>query len=187
LVKLDCGKIMVALSDGMGQGFSAHEASSDTITLVENFYKAGLKSELILPLVNRLLTLKDADDYSTLDIGVIDLNSGFLDVIKLGSSPTFIMSNGNLVKIDSNALPIGILDRINPTTQTVKLSPYELVVMITDGIADALGEEKLAEILCNEKSFNPQALCDRIMDAAQSQGLNDDATAIAFRIARTAN
>ena len=187
LVKLDCGKIMIALSDGMGQGFSAHTASSDTITLVENFYKAGLKSELILPLVNRLLTLKDADDYSTLDIGVVDLNSGFLDVIKLGSSPTFIMTNGNPVKIDSNALPIGILDRINPTTQTVKLSPYDLVVMMTDGIVDAVGEEKLAEILCNEKSFNPQALCDRIMDAAQSQGLNDDATAIAFRIARTAS
>ncbi|MGN0796206.1 MAG: SpoIIE family protein phosphatase [Christensenellales bacterium] len=186
LVKLECGKIMVALSDGMGQGFSAHTASDDAITLVENFYKAGLKSDLILPLVNKLLTLKEADDYSTLDVGVVDLNSGYLDVIKLGSSPTFILSNGNLVKIDSNALPIGILDRINPTTQTVKLSPYDLVIMVTDGIIDALNEKSLSDILCDEKSFNPQALCDRLIEAAESHGLNDDATAIAFRIAKTA-
>lgn len=185
-IKLSCGKIIVALSDGMGQGFAAHAASDDTITLVENFYKAGLKSDLILPLVNRLLSLKDTDDYSTLDIGVVDLTSGIFDVIKLGSCPTFIVSGDTVSKIDSAALPIGILDKINPTTKTLKLGPSDLVVMVTDGVLDAITEEKLVGALYSEKSFNPQSLCDKLVDWAKSQNANDDLTAIAFRLTKSA-
>ena len=48
MVKINEGKILVALSDGMGSGISAENTSSAAISLIESFYKAGLKSELIL-------------------------------------------------------------------------------------------------------------------------------------------
>ena len=59
LIKIDDGKYMVALCDGMGSGEEAHKVSDLTITLIENFYKAGFENEIILNSVNKLLSLNN--------------------------------------------------------------------------------------------------------------------------------
>ena len=58
--------------------------------------------------------------------------------------------------------------------------------MVTDGVLDAITEEKLVGALYSEKSFNPQSLCDKLVDWAKSQNANDDLTAIAFRLTKSA-
>lgn len=180
VTKLDDGKIIIGLSDGMGTGAAAKEESQSTITLIENLYKAGLKSSLILPLVNKLLCLNNFETYSTLDIGILDRDSGVLDAIKLGAVATYITDGQSVRQINSHALPMGILDTVTPSVESVKLSTSDMVIMLSDGVIDTMGEDAFLNLITYEKSFNPQTVCDRIISKCNPP--KDDCSVVAFRL-----
>ena len=109
LIKIDDGKYMVALCDGMGSGEEAHKVSDLTITLIENFYKAGFENEIILNSVNKLLSLNESESFSALDVCVLDLRKSLMDFIKLGSPCGFIKHKTETEIVESGGLPIGVL------------------------------------------------------------------------------
>ena len=59
---------LFAISDGMGSGDGAAEASAGAISMVENFYRAGFDNAVILSLVNKLLCLTSDDNFTSIDI-----------------------------------------------------------------------------------------------------------------------
>jgi stage II sporulation protein E len=175
-------KKIFAIADGMGSGQRASLASVRSLNMIENFYRAGFEDGLILSMVNQLLCLVSDEDFSALDIAVIDTADGGLDVIKLGASSGFILRKDAVEVLKSNAPPVGIVDKINPTTSRLQLYDGDMVVMASDGVVDALGEKGVVGVVGEVNTQNPQTLADKILLSALGEGASDDCTVMVMRL-----
>ncbi len=186
VIKIDERKFMVALSDGMGSGDYAHKISSSTISLLESFYRAKMPSPLVLSSVNKLMTFNKEESFACVDVAIIDLDDGRADVVKIGSPLGFILS-GNTVKVlEGNSLPMGILDGLKPSSASYTLLENDVLVFLSDGVADAFGSTTdLYDALRSVPMRNPQDLADTLLSRAlKAYGgvAKDDMTAVAVRL-----
>lgn len=186
LTKINEGKFLVAVSDGMGSGERACLTSSSTLSLIESFYAAGLKNDIILKIANSLLSTCFKDGFSTLDSAIIDLYAGKCDIIKVGASFGFLLKKDSVKIIENESLPLGILEYAKPTCSSFKLSDEDVLVIMSDGVTDAFFSSTDAmEYFNEEKSSNPQAFAEKILNHALELGggkANDDMTVLVVKI-----
>ena len=186
IFKINESKFLAVLSDGMGSGEKAEETSSSAISLVETLYRAGLNSNVVLPIVNKLLTVTGDDNFTAMDVCAVNLNDCSVDFIKIGSPYSFILTKDRVKIIEGGSLPLGILDEMNPTVCKATLSHGDVIVLVSDGVSDAFGSSSdLVEFLSLQKALNPQTLADRLVERAimLDEGLpKDDMTAFCIRI-----
>ena len=186
IMRLEDGKILMAICDGMGSGEKAQKTSTTAMSLVENFYKAGFSSEIILSSVNKFLSLGSQDVFSCLDMSIIDLKNGSVDFIKLGATNGFIKHKDTITVIECSALPLGIVSTISPTIKTTMLDGGDMVILCTDGVSDSFGsDEEFTDFVNNISSLNPQEVADAIMDKALANNNNvalDDMTILVAKI-----
>ena len=138
VTKLKHDKVLIALCDGMGTGISAREGSQLALDMVSSYYRAGFDNVNSLMLVNRLLAVVSKDNFSALDMCVVDLELGIVDFIKQGGVQSVIKRLDSIQIIDSNALPLGIVEEATPQVQRQLIAVGEMVVMFSDGIMDTL-------------------------------------------------
>ena len=185
-IKINDEKILIAISDGMGSGEGAQKLSELTLNLIENFYRAGFDNEIILNSVNKLLTINSEDNFSALDICVLDFKQETIDFIKLGAPISFIKTDETTEIIESGSLPIGILEEISPVITKKIISGREIILLVSDGVIEAIGgEDKVANIVNSFSSLNPQEICDNIISLCRKRSQNsedDDCTCVALRI-----
>lgn len=186
LTKIDDGKYMIAVCDGMGSGERAERDSSLAISLIENFYKAGFDNEIILNSVNKLLSLNNEETFSALDVCVLDMRQNTCDFIKLGAPYGFIKHKTGTDVVESYGLPIGVLEEMQPQITKTIIQDFDNIILVSDGITDAFRtKEGLKLFINNIESTNPQTMADEILDAAieKSRGIcKDDMTVIVVRI-----
>ena len=158
-------KTLMALCDGMGAGERAARASTLALSLVENFYKAGFPDEIIMYSVNQLLTFTGQDVFSALDMCVFDLATGDVDFIKVGAADGFIKRAREVEVVEAGSLPLGILDEIEPKITKAVLTAGDMVVLVSDGILDVFGGERiaLAGFINNLDVTSPQQLADQLV------------------------
>ena len=187
-------RILLALSDGMGSGEQAAQESGATLRLIRRFLLAEVEDRLMLDAINQLLLLRSGEEmYATADLCVLDLQAGQAQLTKLGACASFLLRRGQAIRIDGGRLPLGILDAVTPAQHTLALRPGDMLVMITDGIADGASEEQnqwlsgiLEDMLRKNPSLAPGRLCEKVLGAAQAlpAGPKDDMTVLAARIQR---
>ncbi len=130
-------KVGILLSDGMGVGLRAHTESSVAVRLLERMIKAGYDLSMAVSLINRLLLLRNQDEmFVTIDLVVVDLFSGQLEFVKIGSAPSFIKRGREVEIIHNHALPVGVLSQVDVETARKALKEGELLIMATDGVLD---------------------------------------------------
>ena len=188
LLKLDERRILVALSDGMGSGEQALNTSTAAIGLIEGLLKAGLKAETVFPIVNEMISVATEDNFSAVDIGVVDLDAGGCDFIKIGAPYGFILSEEGIRYVEGASLPIGILGELRPTTAHAGVNGGDMLVMLSDGVTDAFGSSSdFIEYLKCAPTRNPQALADDVIGEAlkRTGGVaEDDMTCLCVRLSR---
>lgn len=173
---------LFAICDGMGSGEKASKASRDAVNMIEGFYRAGFDDNIILSLVNKLLKISLDESFTTLDIAVMDTESGGLDVIKLGSASSFIVRKDNIEVLSCSLPPAGILDGVQPLTCKYQLFDGDMLVMMSDGVYDALENRGVTEVIDELGTVNPQILADELLARAKKNGAEDDCTVLAMRI-----
>lgn len=178
-------KFLAALLDGMGAGMRAGESSGAATELISCFYRAGFDSQSVIAGVNRFLKLPATENYSAADVVVCDLDTAAVDIIKIGSPPCFIKTTDTVLKIESNSLPIGVLDEMRPFVTTKRLYPGQMLIMVTDGVSDCFSGDELPEYINGLSVFNPEKAVNAILTRAlalSGGAPRDDMTAIAFRL-----
>lgn len=173
---------LFAICDGMGSGEKASKASRDAVNMIEGFYRSGFDDNIILGLVNKLLKLSLDESFTTLDIAVINTENGGLDVIKLGSASSFIVRKDSVEVLSCTLPPAGILDGVQPLTCKYQLFDGDMLVMMSDGVYDALENRGVSETIDELATSNPQILADELLDRAKKNGAQDDCTVLAMRI-----
>lgn len=179
---LSGGRFIVAICDGMGSGEQAHYNSAATIGMIESFYKAGFDNNAILNMINKLLSTYNNDNFTCLDMGIFDLKCGICDFIKLGAVDGYIRRDNEVIKIESGALPLGIVEEATPRCERKLLLNNDLAIFISDGIMDALGEELLLEMMFDFNGEDVQLLADKILRQATQSGAKDDSTIIVTKL-----
>ena len=184
------GRILLALSDGMGTGEPAHGQSEKTIRLIRQFLLAEIDRDLMLDTINQLLLLRGApESFATADLCVLDLQNGFAEFLKLGACASFILRKGECLRMEGGRLPLGILDQVTPVKGQMPLKLGDVVVLITDGIADTISDEQSAWLttqLLALKNEPPATLCATLLSAAANRSniKKDDMTILAAKITR---
>lgn len=185
---LKSGKFMSILSDGMGTGEDAARESRTATRLVQQIIRAGFNHDLAVRTVNSALLSRSTDEcYATLDLAFVDLFTGELELIKIGAVDSFIKRGSEVNILRGGSLPAGILQTVEPLTIKRRLLPGDFVVMVTDGVMDAISnlnkEEIMTRILrqCNFES--PDDLARYIYDQVKLGGLvEDDMTVVVLKL-----
>lgn len=169
MMELPGGRQGVALSDGMGSGEKACRESTLVIELLEELLEAGFPEKTAIQMINTTLVMgREEIHFSTIDMSVFDLYSGVCELIKAGASSTFIKKGDQVEHLSSTSLPIGVLHTIEIDSVKRKLGDGDFVIMVTDGIMDALpvGEQDilLETIIRGTVMNNPREMAHHILE-----------------------
>lgn len=150
------------ISDGMGTGRQASIESKMVISHFKRLIKAGVEYKLAIKIVNTLMLSKSSDEnFATLDISQINLESGKLKLIKSGASSTLIKRGDTLTMIHSPSLPIGIISDIEPFEKEVNFEEDDILVMLSDGV-DESEYKNIKQLLLSRNKSNLKSIAGEI-------------------------
>ncbi|MBO5398311.1 MAG: SpoIIE family protein phosphatase [Clostridia bacterium] len=188
-MRLDDGKYILAISDGMGTGAKARENSKLVITRLKKLLQGGFEKEQSINLINSALSLKTKEDeFATLDMCVLDLYDGNLSFVKNGACNTYIKNKKNISIIKSEEMPIGTGLEVNLKEKILPVSDGDIIVICSDGLVDSkedLKKDWVEEFLKNISTNNVQKISDMILAEAIDNNYGvaaDDITVIVAKI-----
>ena len=188
-IKLADGKYLLAIADGMGTGPKAREYSKLSLRLIKQMLSAGFDKEESVKFINSRLNYVGASKrYSTLDVSILDLYTGKIEILKNAACNTYIKNKKNIRTIESDNLPIGMIDNIKLKSQTIDISDGDILVMCSDGIIDSSNDDNrdwISDFLKNISTNNVQKIADLILAEAidNNYGIaQDDMTVIVSKI-----
>ena len=162
------GRKGIALSDGMGSGEEAFRDSTMVVEMLEELLEAGFPVETAVQMMNTALVIgREEVKFCTLDVCLFDLYRGSCEFVKAGAAATFIKKKDKVEKIVSTTLPIGVIQNIEIDREVCDLESGDYVVMVTDGVLDALPakeqEEQMIDIIQNTNIVNPTEFARSIL------------------------
>ena len=119
-IRLNDGKYLLAISDGMGSGPEARKSSQIAIKMLERLLMSGFDKDTSIDLINTTIMNANEEIFATLDIAIIDLYNGKVEFIKNGACPTYVKNKKKVQIVKSLSLPAGILNNINYLTAAFK-------------------------------------------------------------------
>ena len=173
------------ISDGMGTGEMAAKQSRDVLEKMSKLMNNGFDEETALKAVNCSMLGYKGESFATLDALSIDLRNGKSRLIKNGGSTAFVIRNGEATAIKSTSLPLGILAAAESEITKFELQDKDVVLMITDGISDALEDEEREVGKIAKQTGNTKLLCSEIIKLAVEKNngcAKDDMLALAIKI-----
>lgn len=171
IAQVSGGKLVVTLADGMGSGAMARRESQVVIELLEQSMDAGFDVKQALGLINIAIASGFEEHHPvTIDTCIIDRYLGVANFVKMGAASTFIKRDGWVEIIRSTTLPIGVFEEMDYDNTTKKLYNNDTVIMMSDGMLDALpGEDKEEQMVQIIQSIDVKApdlfaelLCDAV-------------------------
>ena len=168
-IRLNDGKYLLALSDGMGSGPEARKSSQIAIKMLERLLMSGFDKDTSIDLINTTIMNANEEIFATLDIAIIDLYNGKIEFIKNGACPTYVKNKKKVQIVKSLSLPAGILQNINLTTYDKDIENQDILLICSDGILDSNVEYKNKELwlkymLEDIETDNCQKIADIILN-----------------------
>lgn len=190
--KLQDGKYLLAISDGMGSGEEAKKSSQIVINMLQKLLNTGFNKESSIDLINTNLLNVGKDVYATLDVAIVDLYKGNIEFIKAGCAPTYVKNKKKVQIIKSASLPTGIVKNISKEVIERKIEEEEVIVMCSDGIIDSNVEYKnkalwVKYLLEDMEITNPQKCADIVLNEAVDNNygkVKDDMSVLTFKIVK---
>jgi len=195
VIKLDSGKLGVAVGDVSGHGVPAALFMSLTATMLRAEAKRSDSPGDVLRAVNsQLIETSDSGMFVTILYGILDSASGTFEYARAGhSTPLLAVPGKPPVQLeDGLGQLLGVFEGMVLDEAKISLEPDTVMVIYTDGVTEAanesrefFGEEGLLETVESSDEMQPDALLKRIWEAVlafQGEASNeDDITLLAIR------
>lgn len=183
------GKLIAAISDGMGKGYSAFCESNITLQLVDDVTNLNIDSTTSLEILNSFYAVQDYfERYATLDLIEINRYLQKATFYKMGGTTSYIIhQNGNIEQIINKNLPFGIDEEVNK--KEVNLHEGDLILMSSDGIFENIqNEQALIDYFSSIKTLPPQKIVYELINYTLKQDIktSDDMSIIALKITKAA-
>lgn len=187
------GHFYTCISDGMGSGRHAAAVSEISADFLERMLSADSpvscrSPKAALEMLNCFLQSKnygsESECSATIDLLELDTVRKQAYFCKCGAAPTYIFRKGNLYKLRSGTMPIGILDSVDCRVIKFDVDEGDLVVMISDGVVQ--GKEEcpwLYDLLSHTaESDRLETIAERIVKNAKTHGSRDDISVCVIRV-----
>lgn len=173
-----------ALSDGMGQGQKASEDSTLTLDIMKQLITNGISLQDTVQSVNALLKIKNRNDmFTTLDLIQVNLVLGKATLIKYGACPTYVLRDNEVIELESQSLPMGIVSPIETLTQKYQFYENDIIFMISDGMS-----HRFLEFINNNKYLigedHPKEIAHMFMSLMNEDEKNDDMTLVVLKLCK---
>ena len=107
-----------------------------------------------------------------MDVCSLDLYTGVCNFLKAGAASTFIRRDQWVETIRSTSMAAGLIQQLDFETSVRKLYDGDYLVMVTDGVLDALPasreEETMKDILLNIHSPSPREFGRAVLEKVLS-------------------
>lgn len=157
------------LSDGMGVGKNAQTDSKFVTELTQQLFSCGIPPEMAVKSMNSLLRLKNEESFATLDMLVFDGIKQEVYLSKSGACATLLIRDNQILSIQGQALPLGIIEEIEADCFKLKCCKGDCFILFSDGIE----EEELKKWLLSCKKEEYKAVLQAKMEAMNAY---DDGT-----------
>ena len=169
--RLKDGKYLIAISDGMGSGKQANKSSKQALKMLQSLLETGFDKNTSIELINTSLINQNEEIFATLDIAIVDLYSGTIEMIKNGACPTYFKNKKKVQVIKSKSLPAGMIENIKLEVFEKDIESREIMLMCTDGILDSNVEYKNKELwikylLEDMETDNTKKMADLLLNEA---------------------
>ena len=143
------------ISDGMGSGEEAAMSAGISSVFCEKMLMAGNRADITIRMLNNFLrgenSRRGVECSVTVDLFELDLMLGVASFIKSGAAPTYILRGGEVYRIASKTMPVGIIKNPDIKVTRFDMRRGDLVLMMSDGISGESDEcEWIAHALCEE-------------------------------------
>lgn len=175
-VRLQDGKYLIAISDGMGSGVDAAKSSILALNMLKKLLSSGFDKDTSVELINStILNSSEKEIFATLDIAIVDLYTGNIEFMKNGACPTYIKNKKKVSLVKSLTLPTGIVDNVDLSLHDKDIENNDIIVMCSDGIIDSNVEYKNKELwvkymLEDIETEDSQKIADLILNEAIDNG-----------------
>ncbi len=184
---------VIIIADGMGNGKKAADESNELIDAIEELLMAGFDKDMSIRIVNSYLAEKSkGENFTTLDMLLIDLHTGYGVMYKQGAATTYIKRKDWMELVKSTSLPVGIIEGATCEKCSKKFFPGDLIVMVSDGVLESIvfenKDDYMQELLEGLSSDDPEDVVKEISDqikAMSGNRLADDATVVVCKLVKT--
>lgn len=177
------GNAYFLLSDGMGSGKAAAVDSAMTCSVILKLIRAGFSLDTVVQFINSMLQVHRCDEtLATVDLAKLDLYTAHTLFYKAGSAPSFVYTNGVVMQITSDSLPVGILQQVTAQKRTVSLHAGDILVMLSDGVL-GLSKDTLRHEIAQSTHLSAQQIANHLCRLAQQANpQHDDLTVLVTKI-----
>lgn len=196
VIRLDDDRLALVIGDVAGKGIPAALYMALASSLVRAEAAQSADPETVVRRVNQHLVERDMESmFVTLLYAEVNLRTRVLRLVRAGHEHPLLWENGRLVMLQDGqrSMPLGLVATPLLDVRTVKLPAASTLLMVTDGVADAIdahthpfGKVRLLELAAGNLHLSAQALCEAIAGAVLAhQGAMpqfDDVTSLVFRL-----
>lgn len=172
------------LSDGMGSGEEAAETAALSVTFLEKMLLGGNSRETSLRMLNNLIRTGKEECSATVDMLCFDLLYGSAMFIKSGAAPSYIKRGGDIFRVRSRTMPLGLLKSLDAERVNVEVRVGDILLLLSDGLCpDGDDPAWLMNLLSSDSGEDLDALAARIVgEAATRTEEHDDISVGLVRI-----
>lgn len=192
--KLSDTKVCISFGDVAGKGVPGALIMSRMSSCVQSTMQFTHDVEKAITAINNHMCHKMVEGrFVTYVLGVLDTETNVVTLVNAGHmSPLIRKTDGSMDEFDENAIgvPIGIMEDYPYEVVSRKLEPGEMVVLITDGVDEAMDPEGelytkdrvvnfVAKNTGNAEELGKDLLAD-VRKHANGRDQNDDITIMTF-------
>ena len=178
-------RLYALICDGMGSGEAASRISSKSVSILKTLILGGLDAEVAVRRLGAILSDTRGEDElsTTADLLCLDLYDGSASLIKSGSPPSYLIRDGELIRLSARTLPVGIFTDCDYEKIDFILKDGDLLLMVSDGVSECENDSlPLLQHLNSHRGSSPKEMCEDVVSLARSLGREDDVSVIAIKI-----
>lgn len=166
---------ILMICDGMGNGERAYESAKLISSLFQKFILSGMMMEEAITCINYLV---QSECFSTMDVMFINPSIEKAYLLKSAACPTYIIRNHELIEIQGNALPLGIIDNIDISLQEINLNDQDMYLLVSDGIS----EQEIKNFVKRKRRYPLKSEKESLLNILKQNQRKDDSTFILAKV-----
>ncbi len=169
------GRLAMLVGDVAGKGMPAALMMSSLQARVQVLFEDGDDLAAKVTKLNKVVATNCPDNrFITFFICVINPATGEVTYCNAGHNPPLVVrKNGEVEKLGTGGIILGIMPRYPYTDATVTLDPGDVLVLFSDGVTEAskvdideeFGEDRLAEVVRANSELPAEAIVSAVNEA----------------------
>ena len=159
-VEISPDRLLINMGDVMGKGIPASLVMASLRSSLRAYAAQFEDLTRMVSRANRMFC-HDAEvgEFATLFCALIDIQAGILTYCNCGHEPPLLIRDGKVIELAQGGTVIGLSPETDYVSTTIQLRPDDMIVMFTDGLADAFNFQ--------HESFGRKRIVQAALDSAQ--------------------